>query len=155
MALEPKYSVYHSTVLDAAPSVVWEQVRDMMRLLEIVFGEGIENAHWVDGGSAKKVPSRFEFTLLPNHDVAREEVSGRSEIDRSLTYRSIAQVLSIVDYVATYRVLPVTTDPTRSFIEWSREFRVVPGAPPDFLPALEGLFEQEIDSVRKYFAAQG
>ena len=153
MALEPKYTVYHSAVLNADPDTVWAQVRDMMQLLDIVFGDGIEKTKWVSGGSADKVPSLFEFTLLPNHDLAKEEVIGRSEHDRSLTYRSVAQVLSIVDYVATYRVLPVTNEPSRSFIEWSREFRVVEGAPADFLASLEALFEQEIASVKAHFAA--
>jgi hypothetical protein len=153
LALRPKYAVYHSAVLDAAPDAVWAEVRDMMRLLEIVFGSGVENAHWVGRASAEHVPALFEFTLLPNHDLAKEEVIGRSEHERSLTYRSVAQVLSIVDYVATYRVLPVTNEPDRSFIEWSREFRVVDGAPPDFLPSLEALFAQEIASVKEHFAS--
>lgn len=155
MALEPKYTVYHSALLDADAATVWSEVRDMMRLLDIVFGDGIEKARWVKGGSVDKVPSLFEFTLLPNHDLASEEVIGRSEHERSLTYRSVAQVLSIVDYVATYRVLPVTNEPSRSFIEWSREFRVVAGAPPDFLPSLEALFDQEIASVKAHFAKAG
>ncbi|PSL57184.1 polyketide cyclase/dehydrase/lipid transport protein [Saccharothrix carnea] len=153
MALTPKYSVYHSAVLDADPDEVWAQVRDMMLLLDIVFGDGVENAHWTNGGSAKKVPSRFEFTLLPNHDLAREEVVGRSETDRSLTYRSVDQVLFIVDYLATYRVRPVTNEPGRSFIDWHREFRVVAGAPAGFLDDLEALFEQEIATVKAHFAA--
>jgi hypothetical protein len=154
VVLRPKYTVYHSAVLDAEPEAVWAQVRDMMQLLKIVFGAGVENAHWVGRASAEQVPALFEFTLLPNHDLAKEEVVGRSEHDRSLTYRSVAQVLSIVDYVATYRVLPVTNEPGHSFIEWSREFRVVDGAPPDFLPSLESLFNQEIASVKAHFASQ-
>lgn len=64
----------------------------------------------------------FEFTLLPGHDLAKEEVVGRSEHDRSLTYRSVAQVLSIVDYVATYRVLPVTNEPDRARTNLDRRF---------------------------------
>lgn len=152
MALSPKYSVHHSAVLDADAEEVWAQVRDMMVLLDVVFGAGIENAHWTHGGSAKKVPSQFEFTLLPNHDLAREEVVGRSETDRSLTYRSVEQVLFIVDYVATYQVRPVTDEPGRSFVDWRREFRVVPGAPDGFLDDLEALFAQEIASVKAHFA---
>jgi hypothetical protein len=150
---EPIHTVYHSSVLDADPDTVWSEVRDMMQVLPMVFGDAIENAHWVDGGSADKVPSRFEFTLLPGGDVALEEVVGRSESTRSLTYRSVGQVLSIVDYLATYRVLAVTNEPGRSFIEWSREFRVVEGADPEFLPFLEGLIAQEIDTVKAHFAA--
>ena len=150
---EAKHSVYHSSVLDADPDTVWSQVRDMMVLLTMVFGDAVENEHWVDGGSVDKVPSRFEFTLLPGGDVALEEVVGRSERERSLTYRSVGQVLSIVDYVATYRVLPITNEPNRCFIDWTREFRVVEGADPEFLPLLEGLIAQEIDTVKAHFAA--
>ncbi|MGH3929712.1 MAG: SRPBCC family protein [Pseudonocardiaceae bacterium] len=150
--LNPKYTVYHSSVLDAAPETVWAEVRDIIQMLDIVFGNNIKNPHWVKGGSAQKVPSMFEFTLLPGGDVVREEVIGRAEHERSLTYRSIGQVLSIVDYVATYRVLPVTNDPACSFIEWSREFRVVEDADPEFLPFLEGLIDQEIDAVKAHFA---
>ncbi len=153
MALLRKYSAYHSAVLDADPDEVWAEVRDMMVLLDIVFGEGVEDAHWTRGGSAEKVPSQFEFTLLPNHDLAREEVVGRSEADRSLTYRSVEQVLFIVDYLATYRVRPVTDEPGRSFIDWHREFRVVPGAPAGFVDDLEALFAQEIANVKAHFAA--
>lgn len=153
MTALPKYSVYHSAVLDADPDEVWTQVRDMMVLLDIVFGDGIENARWTHRGSAGKVPSRFEFTLLPGHDLADEEVVGRSEPDRSLTYRSVGQVLFIVDYLATYRVRPITSEPGRSFLDWRREFRVVPDAPAGIVADLEALFAQEIASVKAHFAA--
>lgn len=152
--LEPTYVVYNSAVLDASADAAWAELRDMMRTLSIVFGDGLEDARWLSGGSADKVPSLFEFTLLPNHDVAREEVVGRSELDRSLTYRTVAQVLSIVDYVATYRVKPVTNDPSRSFIEWDRQFRLVAGTNLDeFVPFVEALFAHEIAQVKGHFAA--
>jgi hypothetical protein len=67
-------------------------------------------------------------------------------------HRSIGQVLSIHDYVATYRVLPVTNDHGRSFVEWSREFKVIADAEPGFLPMLSRMMEQEIDTVRAHFA---
>lgn len=155
MALKPKYTVYHSAVLDADPDAVWAEVRDMMKLLQIVFGDSVKNAHWSRGYSVDTVPALFEFTLLPNNDVLTEEVVGRSEHERSLTYRSVGQVLSIVDYVATYRVLPVTNDPSRSFIEWSREFRVTDDAPADFVDFLDDLLVQEIASVKAHFAGRG
>ncbi len=37
-------------------------------------------------------------------------VESRPEHERSLTYRTIGQALSLVDYVATYHVSPVTND---------------------------------------------
>jgi len=149
---KPKYTVYHSTVLDADPDTVWAVVRDIVAVVKLVFGDAVQDVGWTARGSVDKVPSRFDFTLLPNHDLAREEVVGRNEVERSLTYRSVAQVLSIYDYVATYRVLPVTTDPTRSFIEWSREFRVTDDAAPDFVDGLLAMIGNEIEAVRAHFA---
>ncbi|HEX8159406.1 MAG TPA: SRPBCC family protein [Solirubrobacteraceae bacterium] len=151
--LEPIYTVYHSSILDADPDRVWIEMRDIMRTLDIIFGSDIEGAHWVNGGSVDRVPSRYEFTVLPGRDVALEEVVGRSEQERSLTYRSIGQVLEIYDYVATYRVLAVTNDPRRCFLEYTRQFRVTSAGGPDFAAFIETLFDQEIDSVRAYFAA--
>lgn len=151
--LEPIYTVYHSSILDAAPDRVWSEMRDIMRTIDIIFGSQVEDAHWVDCGSVDRVPSRYEFTLLPGRDVALEEVIGRSEYDRSLTYRSVGQVLEIYDYVATYRVLAVTNDPQRCFLEYSRQFRVTPAGGSDFVAVIESLFDQEIDAVRAYFAS--
>jgi hypothetical protein len=150
--IEPKYHVYHSAVLDADADRVWAVVRDVLQIAEIALGSAVENVHWKKGSSVEEVPARDRFTLSPAGDVVNEEVVARSEHERSLTYRSIGQVLSIVDYVATYRVLPVTND-GRSFIDWSREFRVVEGAAPDFLDGFLGLLGQEIAAVKAYFAA--
>jgi Polyketide cyclase / dehydrase and lipid transport len=150
--LKPKYLVYHSAVFDASPDEVWAVARDILQMVEIVFGDSVENVKWVQSGSVKKVPSSFKFTLLPNHDVVNEEVVGRSESERSLTYRTVGQVLSIVDYLATYRVKPVTND-GRSFLEWSREFRLVEGTNVDeFLSFFLPLMENEIATVKAYFA---
>lgn len=151
MADKPKHTVYHSTVIDADPATVWSEVRDLVKLVQIVFGDAVTDVRWTERGSVEKVPARFEFTLLPGNDLVREEVAGRDEVGRSLTYRSVAQVLSIYDYVATYRVLPVTTDPGRSFMEWSREFKVTDDAAPDFVDTLLAMIENEIDAVRVHF----
>ena len=64
-------------------------------------------------------------------------------------------MLSIVDGVATYRVLPVTNEPGRSFMEGSRQLRVTDDSEPGFLTSLEALFDQEIDNVMAHFADGG
>jgi len=151
--IAPRYHVYHSAVLDADADTAWAVVRDVLQIVEIGLSGAVENVRWKKGSSVEEVPARYRFTLSPAGDVVNEEVVARSERDRSLTYRSIGQVLSIVDYVATYRVLPVTND-SRSFIEWSREFRVVEDAAPDFLEGFLPLLEQEIAAVKAYFAAK-
>ena len=148
----PKHHVYHSAVLDADLDTVWTVMRDILQVVEISFGSAVKNVKWKQGSSVAKVPAQYRFTLLPAGDVINEEVVARSEHERSLTYRTIGQALSLVDYVATYHVLPVTND-GRSFLEWSREFRVVEDAEPDFLDTFLTLLEQEIAAVKEHFAA--
>jgi hypothetical protein len=149
---DPKYNVYHSAVLDADADTAWEVMRNILRVVEIAFGGAVENVQWMKGGSLDKVPARYQFTLVPGGDVVNEEVTGRSEHGRSLTYRTIGQALSLVDYVATYRVLPVTND-GRSFLGWSREFRVVEGADPGFIEGFMDLLAREVGAVKAHFAA--
>lgn len=148
----PKYTTYHSTILDATADAVWAQVRDFMQILAIAFGENLKEAHWLKGGSVDKVPSLLEFTLLPNNDVFKEEVMERSEQNRSLTYRTVGQALQLDKYVASCQVLPVTNEPTRSFFAISREFRLVQGAAPEFLPSFKALLDQEINRIKAHFA---
>jgi polyketide cyclase/dehydrase/lipid transport protein len=90
--------------------------------------------------------------MPPGNDVITQEVVGRNEIERSLTYRTVGQALSLHDYVGTYRVLPVTNERGTSFMEWSREFRIVEGADPGFLPMIMQMIAQETDTVQAYFA---
>ena len=152
MSTQAKYSVYHSTILDASAADAWKVVRDIVPLLTIVFGDGVKDAHWINGGSGDHVPAKVQFTLMPGDNLITEEVVARDEVERSLTYRTVGQALNLYDYVATYRVLPVTNVRHTSFMEWSREFKVVDGADPDFLPTVLQMFKQETDTVQTYFA---
>lgn len=92
MAPKQRYKVHHSTVLDASAEAVW----------------------------AERIPARYAFTVLPGHDLFQQEVAGRDEVQRVITYRAVARALCVVDYVATHRVHEVTNDPERSYLEWTR-----------------------------------
>jgi hypothetical protein len=147
-----KYEIYDSAILDAPIEEVWPIIRDIIKLLPIVFGDAVKDAHWVDGGSAEKIPARFTFTLAATGDMPVEEVSGRSEIDHSLTYRMIGRAVGIEDYVATYRLRPITNEPGKTFIEWPRQFSVAPGEDPaKVVPFITSLGSQEVAAMKKYF----
>lgn len=150
--IEIKYTAYHSVVLDADPDTVWEQARDLVKMITIGFGDIVKNAHWLKGGSASKVPSVCEFTLIPDNDVVREEVIGRSEHDRSLTYRTVGQAVQFAEYLGSHQVLPVTNEPNRSFFALSSEFTLIQNADPQFLPSLDALMDQEMANVKAHFA---
>jgi hypothetical protein len=144
--------MYQTTVLEAGPDAVWAEVRDVLKLVKILFGDTVGGVHWVGDGSPERVPSRYEFTMLQNQGLVQQEVAGRNEVARTLTYRTLAPVLCLYDYVATYRVFPVTNEPGRSFLEYSREFMVTDDAAPEIVEALMSMMDNQISVVRDYFA---
>jgi hypothetical protein len=151
--LEAKYRVYDSAVLDAPVEEVWPLIRDIVRLLPLVFGDGVKDHGWTDGGSAEKVPSRFQFTLHPSGDTVVEEVVARSETDRSVTYRMLGQAVGITGYIATYQLRPVTSEPGKCFLDWVRDFAVAPGNDPEKVaPFLAGLTAQEVAAIKRHFS---
>jgi hypothetical protein len=151
--LEAKYRVYDSAILDAPIEEVWPVVRDLMRVLPLVFGEAVKDYRWVDGGSTEKIPSRFQFTLQPAGETVLEEVVARSETDHSVTYRMIGQAVGITGYIATYQLRPITSEPGKSFLDWVRDFAVAPGHDPaKVAPFIAGLTAQEVATLKKHFS---
>ncbi|WP_437563488.1 SRPBCC family protein [Sorangium sp. So ce542] len=151
--LAARYHVYDSAVVDVPIEDAWRELRDVVKLLPIVFGDAVKDYRYIDGGSAEKIPSRFEFTLHPSGERALEEVVARSETERSVTYRLLGQVLGAEGYIATYRLRPVTSEPGKTFLEWSREFGVAPGHEPEKVaPSIAALTAKELVAIKEYFA---
>lgn len=152
MTITPKHRMYQTTVLEADPDTVWAEIRDVLRMVKILFADTVGGMHWKGDGSPERVPSRYEFTMLGNGGLVQQEVAGRNEAERSLTYRTTAPVLCLYDYVATYRVLPVTTEPGHSFLEYSREYMIGEDAAPEMVDGLIAMMDNQISVVRDYFA---
>jgi hypothetical protein len=147
-----KYSIYDSVILDTPLEKVWQEIRDMSKLVAIAFGEGSKDFTWVDGGSAEKVPVRYEVTLVPSGQRLLDEVIGRSESDHSVTYRSIVGG-ALEGYIATYRLRPVTNEPGKTFLEWPREFGIAQGGDPAvILPIMTKTTAGHVAALKKHFA---
>lgn len=153
MTDKPKHTINSSTIVDADPDSVWTELRDVTRMVKIVFGDTVGNVEWIEGGTPERVPSRYDFTMPPSDDVAHQEIVGRDELARSVTYRSLDRVLCVADYLGHYRVVPVTSDPDRCIVEWTREFTVTDDAQPEVLDAVINMMENQINTLREYFAA--
>jgi hypothetical protein len=149
-----KYTLHSSTVVDADPDTVWAEVRDVVRLVSIVFEGAVGEVGWTDGGGLEQVPSRYDFRLLPTNDLVRQEMAGRNDAERSLTYRTVAPAMCIHHYVATYRIREITNDPGRCFMEWTRDVTVVDQADPEVVAAVLTMMENQIDAVRDHFARE-
>lgn len=150
MAGKAKYTMHHSTVLDASPDAVWAEVRDVVTMVKIVFGGAAEDVRWGEDGAVERVPSLYQFRL-PTGDVAHQEIVGRDEVTRSVTYRMRGRAVCIYDYLATYRVVPVTNDPGRCYFEWTRDYRITDDAVPDVVTSLVGMMDNQINVLRDYF----
>jgi hypothetical protein len=155
VAVKRKYTMYHSAVLDADPDAVWAEIRDGVNLVKVLFGDAVENVQWAEDGAAERVPSRYEFTVVPSNDLIQQEIVGRNEVQRTLTYRIVGQALGIHDYTGNYRILPVTTDPDVSFLEWSREFMVAEAVPAEMADQVLAMMDNQINALRAYFAKDG
>jgi hypothetical protein len=144
--------MHHSTMLDADPDTVWSEIRDLVNLVKILFGDTVENVHWTDDGAPERVPARYNFTLLPAQALVQQEIAGRNEMERSVTYRTVARAVCLYDYIGNIRILPVTDDPSRCYMEYSREFKITDDAVPEVVDALMDMMANQINIVRNYFA---
>ena len=71
-----------------------------------------------------------------------------------LTYHTLGPALAFEAYLATMRLKPITDDPSHTFLEWSREFSLVPGTDAaQFLAMYGDLAAQEVASIKAKFAA--
>ncbi|WP_437746936.1 SRPBCC family protein [Sorangium sp. So ce1504] len=150
--IEARYHVYDSAVLDAPIEEVWQEVRDITKLIPVVFGDNVKEYGYVEGGSAEKVPSRFAFTLVSGES-SLEEVVARSETEHTVTYRLYGQLFGIERYTGTYRLRRITTEPGKTFLEFPREFGVAAGHDPaQVVPTIAALTAKEVAAIKAYFA---
>lgn len=151
--LKARYRIYSSAILNAPLPSVWEEMRDFLRVLRAAFGDQISDARWIEGGTPDKIPSRYEFRFQPTGVLIQEEMVARSEVDYTFKYRTVGVVLSLVDYVGTFELLPVTDEPQKTFLATTKEFSLVEGTDAEaFLRSYEELVHQETRNMREYFA---
>ncbi|WP_329384278.1 SRPBCC family protein [Streptomyces sp. NBC_01351] len=152
MAIQRKHTMYDSTIIDATPDAVWAVVRDALKVVAIVSGDGAKNVGWAEGGSAERVPARYDFTLAFNDGLVQQEVAGRDEVLRSQSYRAIAPATGVDAYVATIRIREITNDPSRCFFDWTRELTIAEDADTEVVETIISLMAKQADSMRDHFA---
>ncbi|WP_419992659.1 SRPBCC family protein [Streptomyces boninensis] len=152
MALQRKHTMYHSTIIDAAPDEVWAVVRDALKVVSIVSGPGVKDVCWAEGGAVEKVPARYDFTMVFNDGLVQQEIAGRDEVNRAQTYRAIAPATGVDGYVATIRIREITNEPGRCFFDWSRELTIAPDADDEVVETIVSMMSKQADLMRDYFA---
>lgn len=113
---------YGSTVIPARASAVWAVVRDFNALpswTPFVAESRIEQ---------NKAPDQIgcvrNFRLKDGGRI-RERLLALSDYDMSFEYSILESPMAVENYVATFRLIPVT-DVDHTFAEWTAEFEAAP-----------------------------
>jgi hypothetical protein len=140
--------VYVSTVVNAPPERVWARVRDFNALPQWV--PPVAESRIENGQPADKIGCVRDFRLR-NGDRLREQLLGLSDFDLFFTYSILESPMGVENYVATFRVTPVT-DGKRSFLEWSAEFDCPPERAAELVANIgNNVFQAGFDTLKRQF----
>ena len=140
--------VYISTVINASAEKVWERVRDFNGMPS--WHPRIRDSRIEDALPSDKVGCIRNFNLQ-NGDNIREQLVGLSDYDFFFSYTILESPMPLTDYVATFRLTPVT-DGSRCFAEWSAEFECEPDAESDLVNGIgTNVFQGGFDALKRHF----
>lgn len=109
----------HASAIIAAPiDVVWAKVRDFNAMPS--WNPNILDSMIEDGLASDTVGCIRRFTLA-NGVLVRERLLVLDDLDRSFTYNFETPAFPVENYLATFRLQPVTSDDT-TFATWSATF---------------------------------
>lgn len=142
--------VYVSTVINAPAEKVWERVRDFNALPR--WHPRIRDSRIEDALPSDKVGCIRNFNLQ-NGDNIREQLVGLSDYDLFFSYIILESPMPLSDYVATFRLTPVT-DGKRCFVEWSAEFECSPDDETDLVNGIgSNVFQGGFDALKRHFGS--
>ncbi len=143
-----KCSVYTSSVIDAPVDKVWLLTRD--------FG-GFSTWHsavsrsFIEGDDPPdRVGCIRRFTLVTGETV-RERLLALCDVERVFRYALLDGPLPLRDYVATFRLRPVT-EGDRTFISWKAKYYTHADAGVSIRSRIEDLFQQGFDTLKRQLA---
>lgn len=140
--------VYVSTVINASAEAVWDRVRDFNGLPK--WHPRIRDSRIEDALPADKIGCIRNFNLQ-NGDNIREQLVGLSDYDLFFSYTILESPMPLTNYVATFRLTPVT-DGGRCFVEWSAEFDCAVDDEADLVNGIgAGVFQGGFDSLKRHF----
>ena len=140
--------VYVSSVINSSADKVWERVRDFNGLPK--WHPRIRDSRIEDALPSDKIGCIRNFNLQ-NGDNIREQLVGLSDYDLFFSYTMLEGPMPLSDYVATFRLTPVT-DGERCFVEWSAEFECAPENETDLVNGIgSNVFQGGFDALKRHF----
>jgi hypothetical protein len=114
---------YRSTVINAPVQRVWAAIRDFNALPS--WHPAIAKSE-IEGGRASDAIGCVRSFLMKDGGHLREQLLALSDVDHYFTYNILVSPMPVNDYVATFRLTPITVG-NRTFAEWWADFNVTSG----------------------------
>jgi hypothetical protein len=114
---------YRSAVINASVQKVWAAIRDFNGLPS--WHPAIAESE-IEGGQAGNAIGCVRSFSMKDGGHLREQLLALSDVDHSFTYNILVSPMPVKDYVATFRLTPITVD-NRTFAEWWADFNVTSG----------------------------
>ncbi|HZF74607.1 MAG TPA: SRPBCC family protein [Acetobacteraceae bacterium] len=146
-----QHKAYYSTIVHAAPGLVWATIRDFNALP--AWHPGIERSEIEDGRAADSVGCVRSFRLKDGAHI-REKLLALSDQEMSFTYDFQTSPIPADNYKATMRVTPVTKG-GHSFVEWWATFDCASGGEAELIPLFrDGVFKTGLEALPARLAGQ-
>jgi Polyketide cyclase / dehydrase and lipid transport len=140
--------VYTSTVINGSADAVWAIVRDFNGLPK--WTPFVAESRIERGLPSDKVGCVRNFRLKDG-GVIREQLLTLSDYDYQCTYAILESPMGVENYVATFKLTPVT-DGNTTFAEWWAEFDPPVGKEKELAEGIgQGVFQTAFNSLKLMF----
>lgn len=138
--------IYLSSVIDFPVQKVWTYIRDFNELPK--WFPGLTDSKIEGGMRSDQVGCVRDFGLQAGGRV-REQLLAVSDHDHTFTYKMLEGPISVTNYLAHVRLLPVT-DGDKTFAEYKVEFDCAPGQEKDLIAFLSNFFSSAFEHLKQH-----
>jgi Polyketide cyclase / dehydrase and lipid transport len=141
---------YRSAVINSPLETVWATIRDFNALPS--WHPAIAQSE-IEGGLGSNAVGCVRSFSMKEGGHLREQLLALSDLDHSFTYNILVSPMPVKDYVATFRLTPITVG-NRTFVEWWADFNVTSGTEQTMVDQIgDGVFVRGFEALEKKLAS--
>jgi Polyketide cyclase / dehydrase and lipid transport len=141
---------YRSAVINSPLETVWATIRDFNALPS--WHPAIAQSE-IEGGLGSNAVGCVRSFSMKEGGHLREQLLALSDLDHSFTYNILVSPMPVKDYLATFRLTPITVG-NRTFVEWWADFNVTSGTEQTMVDQIgDGVFVRGFEALEKKLAS--
>jgi Polyketide cyclase / dehydrase and lipid transport len=140
---------YRSAVINSPLETVWATIRDFNALPS--WHPAIAKSE-IEGGLGSNAVGCVRNFSMKEGGHLREQLLALSDVDHCFTYNILVSPMPVKEYVATFRLTPITVG-NRTFAEWWADFNVTSGTEQAMVAQIgDGVFVRGFEALEKKLA---